>query len=477
MLKFFKFPFAITGTRAPIAATDPGTGEVNYPTGYPSPYQLPASDPASRNIERDKNNQLYFDITNELQLLQIQGVPDFITTALNGGVPYPYGIGATCMYLGKQYVSRVAANVDLPSVAASWALVRLAGIPRAVAGGTADAVTADYSPDLGGLVDGDQILIQHGAANTGAVTINPDGAGAIATYKGAGLPLIAGDIAGANFWALYVYDASATALQMLNPATGVTSSAVTQIFSQPNPTVAANAMTLPASNLTLQFRSATLSDGVVPAAITGAVAALVIPAGATLGTVNNVQSSIVEIVMNNAGTLERAVVNFAGGVNLDETGVISTTAIGGASNSANVVYSNASRSNLPYRVVRRIDSTQVTAGQWATAPSLVQGAGGNALDSMQSIGFGQTYQNVTGSRVLGTTYYNTTGKPILVHAIVSNGGGSTSFTNFTVNGFTMPTQSAPAGGYGTADFVVPPGQSYSVLNTGGFSSVQWSELR
>jgi hypothetical protein len=95
-------------------------------------------------------------------------------------------------------------------------------IPRALATGSGDAVVVDFIPDATPLVDGDLIQIQHIAANTGAMTINADSGGAIATYKGAGLPLAAGDIPGANFWGLYVFDASANALQMVNPATGVT---------------------------------------------------------------------------------------------------------------------------------------------------------------------------------------------------------------------------------------------------------------
>jgi hypothetical protein len=86
--------------------------------------------------------------------------------------------------------------------------------------------------------------------------------------------------------------------------------------------------------------------------------------------------------MNNGGTLEYGIVNIAGGNDLSETGLISTTAISAAATAANVVYSNTSRSNLPYRVVEIIQSTQATAGTWITAPTLVQGVGGNAATAV-----------------------------------------------------------------------------------------------
>lgn len=218
MLKYFGIPFANAGGKVAVPAADPGTGAVSYATGWGPYYQLAKTDPNCLNVDRQQTNQMFYDVTAEIKLLQEHGVPDFITTALNGGTAHEYGIGDIVRYLGAVYVSRVAANVDLPSVAASWSLVRFAGIPKAVAGGTADVVTANFSPDLGTLLDGDQILIQHGGANTGAVTINPDGAGAVSVYKGANAALVAGDIPGANFWGLYVYDASLNKLQMLNPA-------------------------------------------------------------------------------------------------------------------------------------------------------------------------------------------------------------------------------------------------------------------
>ena len=143
-------------------------------------------------------------------------------------------------------------------------------------------------------------------------------------------------------------------------------------------TVAGNALTVGLNPTVLEFRSTTLTTGVpvkrtVPTAIS-----LIVPSTATLGTVSGVASRIAIVAIDNAGTVELAVINLAGGVNLDESGVISTTAISGASTSASVFYSTTARTGVSYRVVGFVDSTQATAGTWASTPTLVQGDGGEA---------------------------------------------------------------------------------------------------
>ena len=90
------------------------------------------------------------------------------------------------------------------------------------------------------------------------------------------------------------------------------------------------------------------------------------------------------IALNNAGTIELAAVNISGGFILDESTLISTTAEGGlgAADSATVIYSTTARTSVAYRVIGYIDSTQATAGNWATAPSTIQGNGGQASVSL-----------------------------------------------------------------------------------------------
>lgn len=243
--------------------------------------------------------------------------------------------------------------------------------------------------------------------------------------------------------------------------------------------VGSNALTVSLGPCALAFRSTTLSNGASTVVQNNTTLNLTVSSGSTLGTVNGVQSDIVVLAINNAGTMELAVVNIAGGTSIDETGLISTTAEGGAgaADSATVVYSATARTNVAYRVVGIVRSTQATAGTWAAAPSLVQGMGGNALDSMGSLGFGQTWQDVTGSRASGTTYYNTTGRPIFVSCRSPEPTDGITMVNLTISGITVAR-----GGYGrsgvgdngadTCCGIVPPGASYSCT---GYTA--WYELR
>lgn len=237
--------------------------------------------------------------------------------------------------------------------------------------------------------------------------------------------------------------------------------------------VAANALTVSASALSLDFRSTTLSNGATTT-VAGVPANLVVPTAATLGTMSGQQSDLLVLALNNAGVIELAIVNSAGGLDLSESGLISTNAISASATAANVVYSATARTNVAYQVIGLIRSTQAAAGTWATGPSLVQGAGGNALRSLQSLGHGQTWQNVLGGRVQGTTYYNTTGRPI---SIAFSGYSSAAIGAVTVGGVSLFSGLGRNTYFNNLPitFVVPPGASYSI--SGHDNVTTWAELR
>lgn len=146
--------------------------------------------------------------------------------------------------------------------------------------------------------------------------------------------------------------------------------------------VAGNQLTVGLNPTTLDFRSATLTTGVPNTRTVGSALTLVVPASATLGTVSATQARLALLAIDNAGTVELAIVNLAGGVNLDETTLISTTAISAAATSASVVYSTTARTNVPFRVVGFLDITETTAGTWATDATTKQGAGGNVIRAL-----------------------------------------------------------------------------------------------
>lgn len=239
------------------------------------------------------------------------------------------------------------------------------------------------------------------------------------------------------------------------------SSAIVQI-QQISASVAANALTISASALSLNFRSTTLGSGAVTR-VSGTPSNLVISSGSTLGTVNAVQSDIAILAINNAGTIELAAVNMAGGVDLSETGLISTTAEGGAgdADSATTIYSTTARTSVAYRVIGIVRSTQATAGTWATSPSLIQGSGGEAFTVMSSIGYGQRWQSVT--RVTGTTYYTTKPRKIRVVGNTTSGAAgqvTITFSNGTI--FSLDYASGTTTNAYAGETTIPANESYTI---------------
>ncbi len=128
--------------------------------------------------------------------------------------------------------------------------------------------------------------------------------------------------------------------------------------------------------------------------------------GSTLGTVNGVASRIWVVAIKNSGTPELALRNNISSADHSVVfpgmqSTISTTAEGGAgaADSARVFYSTTSRSSQPWAIVGFIDSTQATAGTWATALTTVQGFGpGVALPgTARVLACGQSQSLVVGA--------------------------------------------------------------------------------
>lgn len=128
MAKFFIFPFGTAGDRTAIPDDTQPSGAVSYEDGFTVDYQKDlATDPDAKPVPRAQTNQLYFDITDAIRQYQTLGTPDFITTADNGGVPFPYDIYARVRYDDgggfQVYESLEDANVALPSDATKWRVI------------------------------------------------------------------------------------------------------------------------------------------------------------------------------------------------------------------------------------------------------------------------------------------------------------------------------------------------------------------
>ena len=95
------------------------------------------------------------------------------------------------------------------------------------------------------------------------------------------------------------------------------------------------------------------------------------------------------------------------------------------------------------------------------------------------LGYGQTWQNVTGSRASGITYTNNTGKPIQVWLALNDTYG-TGFS-LIIGGVTIFSLNydIPPSGFYPISFIVPIGDTYKVTWAGGTGTqlVSWAELR
>lgn len=246
-------------------------------------------------------------------------------------------------------------------------------------------------------------------------------------------------------------------------------------------TASLGAMTVTINPTVIDFRSSTVLSGTVNTRTIAAAISVVAPSTSTLGAVATVPARIAVLAIDNAGTVEVAIINVGGGVDLSETGVISTTAISTGSTSATVAYSTTARTSVAYRVVGYLDTTQAVSGTWVN-PTVIQGAGGQAFTANHSAGQGQTYKlNGTDiTRAVSTTYYNTTGKPITVVCAFEATGGTTGniyTVTATVGGKAVPLTTMTQGyAVGGGTFIVPVGMAYSIT-VGTTATIRgWSEL-
>lgn len=120
------------------------------------------------------------------------------------------------------------------------------------AGGTADAITATYTPAIAALSNGMTLYVRAGSANATTTPTFTPASGTIPAktiVKGAGAALAAGDIAGGGHWIELQYDQTLDKWVLLNPATGVSVQAGASIVGASKNLVVKNNTTTPASKV------------------------------------------------------------------------------------------------------------------------------------------------------------------------------------------------------------------------------------
>jgi hypothetical protein len=93
------------------------------------------------------------------------------------------------------------------------------------------------------------------------------------------------------------------------------------------------------------------------------------------------------------------------------------------------------------------------------------------------LGVGQTWQDMTGSRAIGTTYTNSTGRPIYVLVSVSQNTSGIGI-NGSIAGLAINThQDNGSGSTGPFFGIIPNGVTYVISTEPGKTLNSWLELR
>lgn len=129
-----------------------------------------------------------------------------------------------------------------------------------------------------------------------------------------------------------------------------------------------------------------------------------------------------------------------------------------------------------------IDGTNgITVPQGATQAEAEAGVSNNVLMTplgteqhmvANDLGWGQTWQNVSGSRTFSTSYQNTTGRPIQVALSLDT---TAQFVQVSVDNSTWINVAQSSGSKTSMSFVVPNGWYYRI--NGSTTISVWSELR
>lgn len=237
----------------------------------------------------------------------------------------------------------------------------------------------------------------------------------------------------------------------------------------------AGAVPSDASSVSIGFRTSPITLGTYVNVSAAAATSLVLPSGATLG-LRNGQGHAYVYALNNGGVIELAV----SANQFDESVLVSTTAVSGASTSNRVLYSTTGRANVAIRCIGKITCPQATAGVYASAPTKISVGvipfepARSRYTSISGAGFGPGATVI----IFGTRDYDptnitnpSTGETTIPTAGLYeiqgnvNGSGSTQEqeiqVSVRVNGSAATTQGTVS--YLNANAFGPPGFFYALL--------------
>lgn len=236
--------------------------------------------------------------------------------------------------------------------------------------------------------------------------------------------------------------------------------------------------TLAASSF--DFRPTSLNSGSYNTVNTG-ILTLTVATTASLGLTTLIQGRLALLIAYNAGAPVLCISNLAGGLQLDETNLISPTTIGAGSTSASVIYSaSAVAANSPYRVVGFVDVIW-TSGVGFTTLTEFQGAGGQSMIPVAFNAQGvaplyacRAWVNFNGT---GVVSIRASGN---VSSITDNGTGDYT-VNFAIsmqdaNYSMISSQRSVTNAFTTASFVNAASGRLTVFQPGGAGLIDSSDI-
>ncbi|UWS35094.1 phage baseplate protein [Erwinia pyrifoliae] len=115
MTKVFKTPFAAQGDRTAVPVETQDDGSVSYTQGYGYDYERDqTTDPAAKDIEREKMNALFHDVTEAVGEVQAFGA------AVWSEDGKPYAIRSQAYYGKKLWQSKIGNNNEEPGKGSGW---------------------------------------------------------------------------------------------------------------------------------------------------------------------------------------------------------------------------------------------------------------------------------------------------------------------------------------------------------------------